>query len=300
MRKAFSLLFVLCVSLSYAQLSAQDQAAPSGPPKRLQLVIEDVKPGKGAAHQKSEAAWLASFQRAKVPAYGIAMTAMTGHNEAWFLNVMGDNWAQFDSWGKQLNSNAAVGAALEQASATDGDLINSSRTYYLDYVPELSYRPDFKLGEMKFFMVDTVRVRPGYGRDFAEIRKAVNAAHEKADMDEHMLVYYAGTGAPGGTYFIFEPVKSVASLDDVDKWHADDSAYRKALGDDFAARNREFAQKGLMSSESDMFAISPSMSWVSENTAKLDPTFWNPKTAMAKAKPKAAGAATPAAKKEKQ
>ena len=297
MRKLLMLFVGLCVFVSCSQLFAQDQSAPSGPPKRLQLVIEDVKPGKGGAHQKSEAAWLAAFKKANVPAYGIAMTAMTGRNEAWFMNVMGDNWAQFDSWGKQINGNAAVSAALDQAASADGELISGSRTYYLDYVPDLSYRPDFKLGEAKFFSVDIVRVRPGYGRDFADLRKAVNAAHEKANIDEHMLVYYAGTGAPGGTYYIFEPIKSIASLDDVDKWHADDSAYRKALGDDFAAKNREFAQKGLMSTESDMFAISPSMSWVSENTAKVDPAFWNPKPVMAKAKPKTTGA-TPAAKKE--
>ena len=116
-----------------------------------------------------------------------------------------------------MEANKAVSAEISKVASTDGELINGTRTFILDYVPELSYRPNFKLGETRVFMVDTVRVKPGHGKEFSDIRKAVNAAHEKANMDEHMIVYYAGMGASGGTYFIFEPVKSVADLDEVDK-----------------------------------------------------------------------------------
>ena len=297
MRKLLTLVVGMVVLFGQTKLIAQDKKTDSGPPKRLQLVIEEVKPGKGTAHEKSEAAWLNTFLKTNIPSYGIGMTAMTGRNEAWFLNIMGDTWAQWDQWGKQMDANKVVAAELARASAVDGELINGSRTYYLDYVPEMSYRPDFKLGEMKLFMVDTVRVKPGHGREYVEIRKAVNAAHEKANMDEHMLVYRAGMGANGITYFIFEPMKSLASMDEVDKTHGEGSDYQKALGEDFQKTSREFALNGLASAESDVFAINPKMSYVSENTAKLDPGFWHPKTEVAKTK-SAAGGVAPAAKKE--
>src|SRR4051812_36984785 len=242
MRKLLMLMFVACVFINYSNLFAQEKT--SGPPKRLQLIVEEVKPGKGAAHEKSEVAWLASFKRANVPVYGIAMTAVSGRSEAWFVNPMGDSWTQWDKWNKAVESNAAVSGELQRAAAVDGELINSSRTFYLSYVPELSYRPDFKLGNVRYFMVDTVRVKPGHGKEYADIRKAVNAAHEKANMDEHMLVYTANMGAAGGTYFIFEPVTSISTLDDVEKWHGDGSEYQKALGDDFQKMNREFASNG--------------------------------------------------------
>ena len=298
MRRLLTLFLGLSVCMSYSNLFAQEKTADSGPPKRLQLVIEEVKPGKGAAHQKSEAAWLASFLQANVPAYGIGMTSMTGRNEAWFINVMGDSWAEYDKWDKQVSGNKMVSAELAKASTTDGELLNGTRTVFLSYVPDMSYRPDFKLGEYKYFMVDTVRVKPGHGKEFSDIRKAVNAAHEKANMDEHMLVYYASMGGMGGTYYIFEPVKSIASLDQVDKLHGEDSAYRKALGEDFTKMNREFAQNGLISVQNDMFAIDPKMSYVSEETAKLAPGFWMSKTALAKARP--APMAKPTATKEGQ
>jgi hypothetical protein len=278
MRKLLSISLGLVVLFSYT-LSAQEKSS-NGPPKRLQLIIEDVKPGRGAAHQKSEEAWLAAFKRTNVPAYGLAMTSMTGRNEAWFANSMGESWAQWDEWGKKMQSDKVVAASLDTASERDGDLINNSRTFYLDYVPELSYRPDFKLGEVRFFMVDTVRVKPGHGKEFSDIRKAVNAAHEKANMDEHMIVYYASLGAAGGTYYIFEPIKSIRDFDEMDKLHDDNSAYRTALGDDFQKMNHEFALNGLLSTESNLLAISPSMSYVSEEVAKAAPDFWNPKTSV--------------------
>jgi len=275
MRKLLGIALGLVVLLSYT-LSAQDH--PKGPPKRLQLIVEDVKPGRGAAHEKSEEVWLAAFKRTNLPIYGIALTSMTGCNEAWFINNMGESWAQWDEWGKKMQSDKVIAASLDKAAETDGELINGTKNIYLDYVPELSYRPDFKLADTRFFMVDTVRVKLGHGKEFSEIRKAVNAAHEKANMDEHMIVYYASLGAAGGTYYIFEPMKSIADLDEVDKWHGEGSAYQKALGDDFAKTNREFAANGLMSTESNMFAISPTMSYVSEEVAKDSPNFWNPKT----------------------
>jgi hypothetical protein len=297
MRRLLTLLLGISVCIGYSNLFAQDKAAPSGPPKRLQLVIEEVKPGKGAAHEKSEAAWLASFLQANVPAYGIGMTSMTGRNEAWFVNVMGDNWAEYDKWDKQMSGNKMVSAELAKASTTDGELLNGTRTVFLSYVPDMSYRPDFKLGEYKYFMVNTVRVKPGHGKEFSDIRKAVNAAHEKANMDEHMVVYYAAMGGMGGTFYIFEPLKSIGAMDELDKLHDDGSAYQKALGEDFAKMNRDFAQNGLISVQNDMFSISPKMSYVSESTAKLAPDFWLSKTALAKAK---APMAKPATTKEGQ
>ncbi len=298
MRRLLTLLLGLSVCLSYSNLFAQDKAASSGPPKRLQLVIEEVKPGKGAAHEKSEAAWLAAYLQTNIPAYGIGMTSMTGRSEAWFVNTMGESWSDWDKWDKQMSANKAVAAEIAKVTASDGDLLNGSRTVYLSYVPDMSYRPDFKLGEYKYFMVDTVRVKPGHGKEFSDIRKAVNAAHEKANMDEHMLVYYASMGGMGGTYYIFEPLKSIAAMDEMDKLHGDDSAYRKALGEDFAKTNREFAQNGLISVQNDLFAISQKMSYVSENTAKLAPDFWLTKSVQAKAK--STSAVKPAAAKEGQ
>jgi hypothetical protein len=262
------------VCASYVPLIAQDTKTETGPPKRLQLIIEEVKPGKNAAHERSEVQWLSAYIKANVPSYGIALTSTTGRNEAWFLNPTG-TWTNWASVNKQIEENKVVTAEIAKVASSDGDMLNSTRTMYLEYVPELSYRPDFKLGEMRGFTVDVVRVKPGHGKEFSEIRKAVNAAHEKANMDEHMIVYYASMGSASGTYYIFEPFKSVADLDEVDKTHGEDSSYRKALGDDFQKMNREFALNGLVYMETNMFSINPAMSWVGEDVAKMAPTFWN-------------------------
>ena len=61
--------------------------AQSGPPPILRIYVEQVKPGKGPAHQKAEAAFPRAFARANYPAHYIALDAMSGSSECWFLEA---------------------------------------------------------------------------------------------------------------------------------------------------------------------------------------------------------------------
>ena len=54
MRRLLTLALALIALASYIPLLAQDSKTDTAPPKRLQLIIEDVKPGKNAAHERSE------------------------------------------------------------------------------------------------------------------------------------------------------------------------------------------------------------------------------------------------------
>jgi hypothetical protein len=180
--------------------------------------------------------------------------------------------------------------------ASDGDLLSNTRSIYLTYNSDLSYRPGFNIGDYKYLMVDTIRVKPGHYPKFAEMWKAVNAGHEKANMDEHMLVYNAGLGTPAGTVYIFEPLKSLAEMDQVGKTHGKGSAYYEAIGDEGRKMMAEFGQNDQQFSRRDVLAINPSMSVVSEKVMAANPSFWKPKTAMAKAP--ATKGTTPAAKRE--
>jgi hypothetical protein len=54
----------------------------------------------------------------------------------------------------------------------------------------------------------------------------------------------------------------------------------------------------LISTETDLFAVEPEMSYVSEQVAVAAPDYWHPKAVVAKAKKESA--ASPAAKKEEK
>lgn len=292
MRKLLTALLGLGVFYCFTPCVAQ-QAQPgvAPPPKMLQLVIEEVKPGKGGPHEKTEAAYVAAFSKMKSPAHYIAMTELSGGNDAWFLADTKD-WAYFEK-GVEEMTNGPLAGELQKVSVADGDLLNETRTYYLEYMPELSYRPEMNIGEARYVLADVVRIKPGHGKDFADLRKQINAAHEKVNMDEHMIVYYAGIGTRTGMYVIFEPLKTLSSMDEIQKLHAEGSDYRKALGDDFPQKARDFDAAALVSSETQLFSIDPHMSFVSDEVAKVAPAFWRPKTEAAKK-----NAAMPAGKKE--
>jgi hypothetical protein len=278
-----------------AAAQSDHDSAKSGPPPIIQLIREDVKPGKGPAHEKSETAWAASYKKANLKYYYLATTTLTGPSEAWFLAAF-DSMADVEKATTELAANKTVQAEIDRIGATDGDLLSGTRSTFLFYNPDLSYRPDFNIGDYKYVMVDTYRVKSGHGEQFAALRKAVNAAHEKAGLDEHMLVYNVGLGGPGGTFIVFQPTKSLKEWDEAGKTHGKGSAYYEATGDEGRKKFTEYAREDQQFFQRDFLAISPGMSAVSEKVMAANPDFWKPKTAMAKA---AAGkSTTPAAKKE--
>ncbi|HEX9120590.1 MAG TPA: hypothetical protein VF840_08625 [Terriglobales bacterium] len=284
------LALVVSATVTVPTVAAQSHtdSASSGPPPVIQMFREEVKPGKGPLHAKTEAAWVAAYRKANLKYYYLGTTAMTGPSEAWFLSA----YASMEDAEKAqmaLEANKAVQAEIDRVGVADGDLLSGVRSTYLFYNPELSYRPNFNLGEYKYFMVDTYRIKLGHGEKFAELRKAVNAGHEKANMDEHMLVYGVGLGAPTGTIMVFQPVKSLKEFDDFAKTHGKGSAYYEVVGDAGRKMFADFAREDEQFFVRDFLAFSPGMSFLSEKVIASNPSFWKPKTEMAKA---------PAAKKE--
>lgn len=302
MRKVLFLAVVLALLVTAALLtpmpvSAQSQSdsAKSGPPAVIQLIREEVKPGKGPAHEKSESMWAAAYKKADLKYYYLATTTLSGPSEAWFFAAF-DSMGDVEKANEALAANKAVQAEVDRIGVSDGDMLSGTRSTFLFYNSELSYHPNFNVGDYKYFMVDTVKLKPGHFDQFAALRKTVNEAHEKAGLDEHMLVYTVGLGGPGGTVLVFQPVKSMAEYDSMGKTHGKGSAYYETFGDENRKSMTAYARDDQQFFQRDFLAISPAMSVMSEKVMAANPTFWKPKTAMAKAP--AGKGSTPAAKKE--
>ncbi len=264
---------LLLVVASSAVASAQTPAS-EGPPKVLQIFREQVKPGKGSAHEKVEAGWPRAFAKAKWPTNYLAMTTMTGPPEAWFLS----GYESFGAWGKDqqnVEQSPALQRELERLAALDGELLSGVRSVVALYREDLSYRPNIKVGEMRYFTVTTLTVRSGYDSAFADSRKIVNAGHEKAKMDEHFAIYQVVSGMPGPTYLVFIPMKSLEEADLAQESHK--KPYQDALGEEGRRQLREFTRAGIVSGESALFALSPKMSYPSKEVIAADPEFWAPK-----------------------
>ncbi|MBI3670743.1 MAG: hypothetical protein HY237_13295 [Acidobacteria bacterium] len=286
MKKTLFLTCALCLFLSGAVQALAQTPAPGAPPKVLTIFREEVKVGKGAVHEKFETNFVKASAKAKWPTHYLAITSMSGSSEAWYITPF-DSFAAWEKDQKATEKNAAFTAELEKLAEQDAAFINNGRSIVAIYREDLSYHADtMGVSKARYLEVETVRVRLGRSAEFVEMEKISIAAHDKANIGEHWACYQVVEGAPAGTYLFFSAMKSLAEAD-VD--HG--KAVNEAMGEENVKKRRKFAAEGIQFVESNLFALSPKMSYVSKEWAAADPDFWTPKA-------KAAGKAPAAEKKE--
>ena len=284
MSKISHCLLVLSIAVVGASLAtAQDTTAI---PKVLQITREFTKPYKGgAAHDKTESAFIGAQARAKFPGYYIALSSMSGKSRALFLTP----YDSFETWGKENDiaaKNKVLSADLEHAGIADGDLLDSVDTVVYTYDDELSYKPHPDLTHARYMEISVFRVRPGHRKEWHELGKMVRDAHEKAGTSAHWAMFEAAYGTDDGTYIALSADQSMA---DIDKSYAEDKKFVEALGggESLTNLNRLYGET-VESSHTELFAINPKQSYVSDDFIKADPDFWKPKPAAAPASKPAA------------
>ena len=250
------------------------------PPKVLAITREFVKPGKGGAlHEKAESAFVQAMTRAKWPTHYLAVNALSGKPRALFVT----GYDSFDAWEKDymaVQKNATLSAALERASVADGDLLSDFDATALLYRDDYSLRSAVDIAHMRYFEISLYRVRPGHNQDWDTLVKMVIAAYQKIP-DVHWATYQAIYGQEGGTWVVFNPMKSAS---EIDQSFDQSKKFMAALGDDMK-KFSELEAATIESSQHNWFAFSPKMSYVSDEWIKADPDFWKPK-ASALATPK--------------
>jgi len=264
----------LCVG-SVAPVSAADAPIGTKRPKVMTILREEVKPGRGPAHEKNEAGWPAALRKANNKGYYLAMA---GGGEAWFLNPY-ESFAAVEAQSKSDAANVPLTADLDRLWAQDGEMLSKTSSVITVLNEDLGYRADWDVAKMRYYSVTVVRLQPGYGRDFEQLRKLVNAAHDKAKVDERWSVYEVVAGAPDDTYIFFSPLASLAEWDKYEAMHGKE--YQEALGEDGRSRLREFNRNAVKSSETKLFEFSTKMSYLPKELTDRDPDFWTPKPAPA-------------------
>lgn len=249
-------------------------------PKVLQIYREIVKPGHNAAHEKVEVGWPKAYRASKKPGSYLAMASITGANEAWFVA----GYDSYDAWEKQTKSDEAdktLSAEFDRLSAADSEHLDGARSITAIFREDLSLRPALNIGDYRYMNVVTVRVKPGFSGKYAEMRKAIKAAHEKTGMKDYFSVFEVTSGMQGPAFLVFVPMKSLKEADEARVIHVA-PAYLDALGGE--ARLAEMSAATITSSESTMFRFSPKMSMAPANYSIGNGDFWSPKNGMEKVK----------------
>ncbi len=273
-----ALLFLLPIGIS-VPVAAQDKSMGHMPPKILVVGREYTKPGKsGTQHEKTESAFVQAMMHAKWPTHYLAVESLSGKNRALFFT----GYDSFEAWEKDTRAtekDKVLSSALDRAWAADGDLLSETDGAVLAFSEESSFRPEVDIAHMRYFEISAWQVKHGHDKDWDEIVKLVKEAYKKIP-DAHWAAYSAVYGLPDTTYIIFSPMKSLA---EVDKNLMENKDFEAAMGEEGMKKLGELSARAIESSQTNLFAINPRMSYVGEDWIKADPDFWKPKAAAAPA-----------------
>ncbi len=258
--------------------------AQQNPPAVLRIFREEIKEGKTAAHEKTEAAFMQAAEKAKYPQHILGLTNITGTSLAVFL----EGHATFASIADSL-------AALDtpefaKLDSDDAALRINQRSLLAAYRADLSFAADkINVPKMRFVSIETVRVREGAGQKYVELARLLVAAAEKSSDNQPVATYQVVSGAPDGTFLLLQPMESLKSLDEEPKRV---QALIQAVPNG-PQTVREYYET-FASNESILFAVDPVMSYVPKEWADASPDFWGRKPAPPVTK---APATKPAAKR---
>jgi hypothetical protein len=254
------------------------------PPKVLRMFREDVKEGKGGAHEKTEAAFMQTAAKVNYPAHILGLTNISGTALAVFLEG-------HESFASIADSQAVLDTPeFGKLDMADAEVRINQRSILAAYRPDLSYAADkIDLPKMRYFSIETIRVRQGQGQKFPELVKLVVSAAEKSHNNQPVATYEVVSGAPNGTFLVLEPMESLKSLD---QGPQREQALVQAVQNG-AETMRELSET-IANEESILFAINPQMSYVPKEWVTASPDFWTPKPLPVVTK---APAAKPTAKK---
>ena len=73
-----------CLWAAWMTVAVSLPLAAQEPPQLLRIYREEIKPGRNAAHEKVEMAYVRAFSKTKYVNY-LAMESLSGPNEAWFI-----------------------------------------------------------------------------------------------------------------------------------------------------------------------------------------------------------------------
>jgi hypothetical protein len=259
--------------------AGQDKPAGNMPPKVLTVIREYTKPGKsGTLHEKAESAFVQAMTRAKWPTRYLAVESLSGKSRALFFT----GYDSFAAWEKDTlatQKNKALSAELDRAYAADGDLLTEADSAVLAFREEYSFHPEVDIAHTRYFEISAWQVKHGHDKDWDEIVKLVTAAYKKIP-DAHWAAYLAVYGFPDTTYIIFNPMKSAS---EIDKNFAANKDFEAAMGEAGMKKLSELSAAAIESSQTNLFAINPRMSYPADEWVKADPEFWKPKAAAAPA-----------------
>jgi hypothetical protein len=241
----------------------------------LVIDLEWLKPGKGgSAHQKTENAFIQANEKAKSPVHYLALQALSGPPRSLFFFSY-DSFAALEKERQQEMSDTTLSADIDRAYAEDGELLTSTARNIFTLRDDIIPESGVAIATMRYMQITRVTVRPGHQGEWEEYLKMLRSNLDKAEPGRHIALYQSAYGwENGGIWLLITPMKSLSEVDEAD---ANAAKFREAMGDTNMKHYRELAAAAVESSQRNLYAFDPAMSYVSDDWVSADPTFWKRK-----------------------
>jgi hypothetical protein len=275
-----SMLIFFLIAASVCTIAAQENSPDSskaGPPKFLNMVHQELKPGRSGAYAELETSIARIYSRENIPVFWIELGSITGPSEVLYLNL-------FDSSEEMAKTMDALNAALAahpelaqmqerllQENTSNGTTVLGVRR------DDMGYRANtIDFSKMRALRLSTVFAHPGYERAFMETEWSLSEASEKVHARSAWAVYEVVGGLPEPSFVVVTPMQSLQDIDGI----VEASRSLKATeGGALEQHLQELARIAYGTSDTRLFGVGPRLSHVSKKFAAGDSDFWAPATA---------------------
>ena len=256
-------------------LLAQHEAGQvQGPSKYLYVTNVDLKPEQSSAYQKIESDAVQAMRAAGAPNHDMGLWSITGPTHAVYLRG-------FDSFADlQKSHDATMGMSklmdtLRADAASEAPLVSDRHTSIYSYDEDLSLNAPVDLAKMRFMRITLFHVRSGENQDWEHVVKLFVKAYQSSIPDARWAMFEKmyGVGSDN-TYILVTPMESLSV---VDAMHDNGKKFEAAVGADQLQILRKGLSTTVESSETDLFALSPQLSYVPDSWITSSPDFWGKK-----------------------
>ena len=299
-----ALILLLCIPVfvrtTRAQESGTDQAT-AGPPKFLNMVHQELKPGRSGAYSELETSIARIYSRENIPVFWVELGSITGPAEVLYLNLFDSS----EEMAKAMDASSTGLAAHPELVQMQDRLLQENTSNGTSVLgvrrDDMGYRVNtIDFSKMRVLRLSTVFAHPGYERAFMETEWSLSEASNKVQARSAWAVYEVVGGLPEPSFVIVTPMQSLQEMDGI--FEASESV-KTTEGGALEQHLQELARIAYGTSDTRLFAVGPRMSRVSKKFAASDADFWAPAALSTappataskgdKTPPKSAGTPTP-------
>lgn len=261
---------IILVCLLAAMAGAQ-QAPFTPAPRILQIFREQIVPGRESDYLRIETDAVATVSRLNFQHSYLTLRGINQSGDIWFLNGY-DSYADLEQLESQVAANSELTSALNTVAMEKAGLSVDPHTIFARYREDLSFGRGLSGQRTRYFVISIVSSRPGHVRDYADLRRILRSAHERAGSAEVHSVYQVESGMPDGTFLIVTPAATLEDAGDTRQF--DQTTLENDLDSQNRTRLRELNDAAVARSETQIFRVNPSLSLPVKEWVDADPEFW--------------------------